>query len=99
MVVTVDELEKAGLAKRRPSREDRRARVIAVTKAGERKVAEGEELIERVQADVLAELPAGERKAFLGALCKLVEGRLSETVECRPALRRREPRAVAARPA
>jgi MarR family transcriptional regulator, transcriptional regulator for hemolysin len=99
MVVTVDELEKAGLAKRRPSREDRRARVIAVTKAGERKVAEGEELIERVQADVLAELPAGERKAFLGALCKLVEGRLSETVECQPALRRREPRAVAARPA
>ena len=29
MVVTVDELEKAGLAERRPSSSDRRARVIA----------------------------------------------------------------------
>src|SRR3979409_1199881 len=30
MVVTLDELEAAGLAERRPSSEDRRARVIAV---------------------------------------------------------------------
>ena len=35
MVVTVDELEKAGLAERRPSPTDRRARIIAVTDAGE----------------------------------------------------------------
>ena len=34
MVVTVDELEKAGLAERRPSPTDRRARIIAVTDAG-----------------------------------------------------------------
>src|SRR3954453_11219006 len=34
MVVTVDELEKAGLAERRPSSTDRRARIIAVTEAG-----------------------------------------------------------------
>jgi MarR family transcriptional regulator for hemolysin len=33
-VVTVDELEKAGLAERRPSSRDRRARVISVTEAG-----------------------------------------------------------------
>jgi len=38
MVVTIDDLEAAGLAERRPSQTDRRARVIAVTKAGERKV-------------------------------------------------------------
>ena len=36
MVVTVDELERAGLAERRPSETDRRARVIAVTPAGKR---------------------------------------------------------------
>ena len=34
MVVTLDELEAAGLAERRPSPTDRRARVIAVTPAG-----------------------------------------------------------------
>ena len=34
MVVTVDELEAAGLAERQPSKTDRRARVIAVTPAG-----------------------------------------------------------------
>ena len=42
MVVTIDELEAAGLAKRRQASDDRRARIIAVTKAGERKVAQAE---------------------------------------------------------
>ena len=41
MVVTMDELERAGLAERRPSSSDRRARIIAVTEAGERIVAGG----------------------------------------------------------
>ena len=41
MVVTLDELEATGLAERRPSSRDRRARVIAVTEAGKRKVARG----------------------------------------------------------
>src|SRR6266576_7169140 len=44
MVVTVDELERLGLAERLPSTTDRRARVISVTKAGERKVEQGEEI-------------------------------------------------------
>ena len=34
MVVTMDALEQAGLAERRPSPTDRRARIIAVTDAG-----------------------------------------------------------------
>ena len=41
MVVTIDELERAGLAERRPSPTDRRARIIAVTDAGREKVARG----------------------------------------------------------
>jgi MarR family transcriptional regulator, transcriptional regulator for hemolysin len=93
MVVTIDELEAAGLAERRPSSKDRRARVIGVTKAGRRKIAEGEKLVEQVQSDVLATLPARERRLFLDVLARLVEERLSETVECSPPLRRREPRA------
>src|SRR5215470_10769353 len=46
MVVTVDELEKAGLAERRPSRTDRRARIIAVTEAGERIVESGAKVVD-----------------------------------------------------
>ena len=93
MVVTVDELEREGLAERKPSPEDRRARVIAVTKAGRRKVAEADAIKERVQADVLEALPTRQRKALLDALAELVQGRLSEAADCHPALRRREPRA------
>src|SRR3954468_23952623 len=42
MVVTVDELEKGGLAERRPSTTDRRARIIAVTEKGRRAAGGGE---------------------------------------------------------
>jgi MarR family transcriptional regulator for hemolysin len=91
MVVTLDELEAAGLAERRPSPTDRRARVIAVTKAGERKVAEAERIADRVHADVLASLPAGDREVFLESLNRLVAERLSETVECSNPPRQRAP--------
>jgi MarR family transcriptional regulator, transcriptional regulator for hemolysin len=92
MVVTVDELERKGLAERKPSGEDRRARVISVTKAGERKVREGQAIVDRIQNDVLESLPAKERKVFLEALGSLVKNRLAEPAECSPPLRRREPR-------
>jgi MarR family transcriptional regulator, transcriptional regulator for hemolysin len=92
MVVTVDELEEKGLAERTPSGTDRRARVISVTKAGERKVAQGQKIIDRIQSDVLESLPAKERKVFLEALGSLVQDRLSEPAADSPPLRRREPR-------
>lgn len=72
MVATVDALEEAGLAERRPSKLDRRVRVIAVTKAGEAKVREARKVIDQVQADVLARLPAREREALLSGLTRLV---------------------------
>src|ERR1700730_8370014 len=53
MVATVDELEKAGLAERRPSTTDRRARIVAVTEAGERAVTEGAKIADRVHRSVL----------------------------------------------
>src|ERR1700724_4206634 len=53
MVVTVDALEAAGLAERQPSSSDRRARVVAVTKSGARKVREAEAILQRVRDDVL----------------------------------------------
>jgi MarR family transcriptional regulator for hemolysin len=93
MVVTLDELEAMGLAERRPASEDRRARVVAVTEAGRRKALEGNQIIDRIQADVLASLPARERDAFVDALTSLVGGRLSEPVACAQPVRRRAPRA------
>jgi MarR family transcriptional regulator, transcriptional regulator for hemolysin len=90
MVVTIDQLEAAGLAKRLPSTEDRRARVISVTKAGQRKVAQAEEIVDRVQAEVLGELPPRERKAFLESLARLVGDRLAKPAVCAQPVRRRE---------
>jgi len=91
MVVTIDELERDGLAERQPSPTDRRARVISVTSAGKRKLTEANAVKEQVQSDVLESLPPSQRKALLGALTDLVEGPLSEQADC-SGLRRREPR-------
>lgn len=89
MVVTLDELEAAGLARRRPSSTDRRARVIAVTRTGERKVRAAETVLQRVREDVLGTLPTDERQVFLTALGRLACGRLSEPVPCAHPVRRR----------
>jgi MarR family transcriptional regulator, transcriptional regulator for hemolysin len=89
MVVTIDELEAAGLAARVPSPTDRRARIIAVTKAGEQAVAKGEKVVAQIQEDVLATLPQRRREAFMDALSELVGGRLCTPAACERAPRRR----------
>jgi DNA-binding MarR family transcriptional regulator len=93
MVVILDELEGRGWAERQLSPDDRRARIITVTAAGKRKVAEAERVKERVQAEVLGELTEREGRALLSGLERLVEGRLSEPTDCAKPLRRRVPRA------
>lgn len=93
MVVTIDELEAAGLVERRPAAGDRRARIVAVTKAGRRKVAQAKEIVARIQAEVLESLPARERETFVAALALLVDDRLSEPAACSSSVRRRAPRA------
>ncbi|WP_127358093.1 MarR family winged helix-turn-helix transcriptional regulator [Actinacidiphila soli] len=93
MVVTVDELEKAGLAERVPSPTDRRARIIRVTEEGRKTVEAGREITEHVHGDVLGALPEQEREAFASALVRLVNGHLAEPVECeRPVRRARQSR-------
>jgi MarR family transcriptional regulator for hemolysin len=93
MVVTIDELERAGLAERRPSPTDRRARIISVTDAGRAKIDEGRRIVDRVHDEVLAALPAEDREALLGALTRLVEGPLATPVRCdQPIRRSRAPR-------
>lgn len=93
MVATMDELEKAGLAERRPDAHDRRARIISVTPAGERMVADAHKVVERIYDDVLDALPEDEREAFLTGLVRLVNGRLSTAVPCSRPVRRRSPKA------
>jgi DNA-binding MarR family transcriptional regulator len=88
MVVTVDELEAAGLAERRPSSTDRRARVIAVTDAGKRLVKRADKVLDRVRDDVLGALEPEERQVFLDALGRLACGRLAEPVVCAHPVRR-----------
>jgi DNA-binding MarR family transcriptional regulator len=77
MVVTLDELERAGLAERRPSSTDRRVRIVAVTPKGERAVEEGREIVEGLQQDLLSALPEAERAAFVAGLERLVAGPLA----------------------
>src|SRR5690349_5138968 len=81
MVVTVDALEKAGLAERRPSTRDRRARIIAVTEEGARVARRSQEIVDRVHRETLATLPARDRDALLRVLTDLVTGPLAEPAE------------------
>ncbi len=88
MVVTLDELEAAGLAKRRPSSTDRRARIVEVTKAGQRAVSDGTKIADRVHREVLEALPARQRDVLVNALSQLAESHLSTPVECDRPIRR-----------
>ncbi|MFI9586437.1 MarR family winged helix-turn-helix transcriptional regulator [Streptomyces sp. NPDC052236] len=91
MVVTVDALEKAGLAERRPSAQDRRARIIAVTEEGARVARGSQEIVDGVHREALAALPEGDRDALLRALKHLVDGVLaSPAASPRPARRARQ---------
>ena len=72
MVGTVDDLERRGLAERRQSAIDRRARIIAVTEAGRAAALEGQRIVDRVHAEVLGALPESAREDFVAALVRLV---------------------------
>ncbi|WP_055590034.1 MarR family winged helix-turn-helix transcriptional regulator [Streptacidiphilus griseoplanus] len=81
MVVTVDALEEAGLAERRPSSRDRRARIIAVTEEGAEVARRSQQIADRVHEEVLEALPEEEREVFVRAMTRLAEGHLSAPVE------------------
>ncbi|MEP7023270.1 MAG: MarR family winged helix-turn-helix transcriptional regulator [Actinomycetota bacterium] len=93
MVMTLDELEAAGYAERRPSPADRRARIIAVTPAGSQIAAAGQVIVDRVHREVLQALPPSEQDSFMDALTRLVSGHLASPVESqRPVRRARQSR-------
>jgi DNA-binding MarR family transcriptional regulator len=72
MVVTLDHLEGAGLARRVPSPTDRRARLVETTEAGDAAVEKGTAIIQGVYDEVLGVLPPEQREVFLDALVRLV---------------------------
>lgn len=78
MVATLDKLERAGLAERKASPSDRRARIIGVTPAGREAVARAEIIVADMYSGILSELLAGDREVFLRSLITLVAGRLAQ---------------------
>ncbi|MEV6713842.1 MarR family winged helix-turn-helix transcriptional regulator [Lentzea sp. NPDC051208] len=89
MVVTMDALESAGYAERRPSPTDRRARVVVVTEQGRAIVAKADDVYRDVVGSVLGSLPDDERTGMVNGLTRLVEGRLSTPVACEKPPRKR----------
>ncbi|MET4644926.1 MarR family winged helix-turn-helix transcriptional regulator [Streptomyces sp. NBC_01724] len=88
MVVTVDALEKAGLAERRPSSKDRRARIIAVTEKGAQVAEESQKIVDGVHERALGSLPQDEREVLLQAMKRLVDGHLATPSESPQTVRR-----------
>jgi MarR family transcriptional regulator, lower aerobic nicotinate degradation pathway regulator len=70
MVSLVDQLERAGLAKRRPHARDRRAREVLITPKGRRTLKRARELAEEVEGDVLRGLSSVERSQLVLLLRK-----------------------------
>lgn len=90
MVVTLDRLEKSGLAERKLSSTDRRARIVAVTPAGRAVVAAAQKLVGDMYGDILGALPERDRAVFLRSLIRLVDRRLAEPSHVeRPATKQR----------
>lgn len=70
MVSLVDQLERAGLAGRRPRPEDRRAREVLMTPKGRRTLERARELAKAVEGDVLRGLSPAERRQLVTLLRK-----------------------------
>jgi DNA-binding MarR family transcriptional regulator len=70
MVSLLDQLERAGLANRRPHPQDRRAREVLITPKGRRTLKRARELVEEVEDDVLQGLTPAERRQLVTLLRK-----------------------------
>ena len=68
MVSLIDQLEKAGLARRRPDPRDRRARQVSITAKGRRQLERARSLALEAEDEVLGGLSASERRELLRLL-------------------------------
>ena len=90
MVVTLDRLAEAGLAQRRPSATDRRARIVTVTDAGREAIDRAQSVVAAMYAELLAALPRQDREVFLRSLIALVAGPLAQPSHVERSARRRQ---------
>jgi MarR family transcriptional regulator, lower aerobic nicotinate degradation pathway regulator len=70
MVSLIDQLERAGLAKRRQHPQDRRAREVRITEKGRRTLKRARELAKEVEGDILHGLSPAERRRLVTLLRK-----------------------------
>ncbi len=68
MVSLIDQLEKAGLAKRRPRPTDRRAREVVITAKGNRMLERGRRVAMEAEDEVLQGLSSAERARLLALM-------------------------------
>ena len=73
MVSLIDQLEGAGLAKRRPHPTDRRAREVLITPKGRRLLERGRRMALQVEDEVLGGLTSKERREMLRLLRRALE--------------------------
>ncbi|CAM5256209.1 MarR family winged helix-turn-helix transcriptional regulator [Streptomyces griseomycini] len=72
LVLVLDELETAGLVRRRPDPADRRARIIEATEEGRRTLDAARSDVEAIETSLLADLDAGTQEGLRAALRRLV---------------------------
>jgi DNA-binding MarR family transcriptional regulator len=94
MVVTLDELERKGFVTRRPSREDRRVKLVIVTTEGKHVVARAQAIVEQMQREILESLPESRREMFAESLSALVSGPLASPSHVERAQRRPRERSL-----
>jgi DNA-binding MarR family transcriptional regulator len=73
MVSLVDQLESAGLAKRRPCERDRRAREVVITPKGRRALERGRQMAAQVEDEVLQGLSANDRRELIKLMRRALE--------------------------
>jgi DNA-binding MarR family transcriptional regulator len=73
LVSLIDELESAGLAKRRPHPNDRRAREVSITPKGRHLLERGRRMAFQVDDEVLQGLTATERRDLLKLLRRVLD--------------------------
>src|SRR2546421_9848124 len=80
MVSLIDDLESAGLAKRRPRPTDRRAREVAITPKGRRLLERARRMAMQVDDEVLGGLTDSERRQLLTLLRRTLDSAPSQSL-------------------
>ncbi|GGY51423.1 MarR family winged helix-turn-helix transcriptional regulator [Streptomyces djakartensis] len=77
IVGLVDDLEKQGLAERRPAPDDRRSRIVVLTGSGRDFLRDTDEAGQRVTNELLGPLDPAERETLHGLLLRMAKDRLN----------------------